>query len=74
MPVKKVFKSALLAKNINFKNNIKVVLDPRQALTQALRRATNDDIILITGSIFLAGDLRKHWISEEKILATRKSF
>lgn len=74
VPTRKVFKPALLAKQIDFKNKTKVVLNPHQALTQALRCATNDDIILITGSIFLAGGLRKHWISEEKILTTRKSF
>lgn len=74
VPVRKRFKPEVLVKQVDFKNKAKVVADPHQALTQALGRVTNDDIILITGSIFLAGDLRKHWISEEEILTNRKSF
>ncbi|MFH0952459.1 MAG: Mur ligase family protein [Patescibacteria group bacterium] len=49
-------------------------LDPNQALDQAMRQAKNSDLVLITGSFFLAGDLRKRWISEEKILSGLGSF
>ena len=31
------------------------------------------DPILITGSFFLAGDLRRRWVSEEKILKSLRS-
>lgn len=48
--------------------NIKIINDPHQALNQILKKARQNDLILITGSFYLAGELRKKWISEEKIL------
>lgn len=51
----------------------KIFLDPRRALNEALRLAGPSDLILITGSLFLAGELRKHWRSEERIVADRRS-
>lgn len=53
--------------------NTQILLDPTRALTLALSEAKPDDLILVTGSFYLAGELRKHWVSEEKILkgATR---
>ncbi|OIO17832.1 hypothetical protein COT27_03125 [Candidatus Kuenenbacteria bacterium CG08_land_8_20_14_0_20_37_23] len=55
-----------------FKNskNIKkrIYIDPWQALNSAIKEATKDDLILVTGSFFLAGELRKKWITEKKIL------
>ena len=47
--------------------------DPQQALDAALAAAKPDDAILITGSFYLAGELRTRWISEESILKNRKS-
>ncbi len=49
----------------------RVLLDPMRALSLALNEAKHDDLILITGSFFLAGELRKRWISEEQILEKR---
>ena len=37
------------------------VADPAEALEHALDVAGPDDIIFITGSLFLVGDLRHHW-------------
>jgi len=44
--------------------------------THASARANAGDrgAIVITGSFFLAGELRREWISEEDILAARSSF
>ncbi|MBT4209782.1 MAG: hypothetical protein HOE19_02620 [Candidatus Komeilibacteria bacterium] len=42
--------------------------DPYQALKLATKNAKRDDLILVTGSFFLAGELRKKWVSEEHIL------
>ena len=42
--------------------------DPWQALNSALKSAKKDDLIVIAGSFFLAGELRKKWVSEEAIL------
>lgn len=57
------------------KNNPKgiasVFLDPFMALATALKKAKNNDAVFIAGSFFLAGDLRKHWKSEEWVLDKR---
>jgi len=59
-----------------FKKNleIKIIADPWQSLKLALREVKKHDCLLITGSFYLAGELRKHWISEEYTLKHRKSF
>lgn len=49
-------------------------LDSRWALMQAMQSAGKDDVILATGSFFLASDLRRPWYTEERVLAKRKSF
>jgi dihydrofolate synthase/folylpolyglutamate synthase len=50
-----------------------IYYDPWQALARALRLAKKNDAILVTGSFFLSGDLRKKWHSEEWVLKNRKS-
>ena len=52
----------------------KIFIDPDEALAYALKTTPPQDNIIITGSFFLAGYLRKHWVSEKKILIKRKSF
>ncbi len=49
-------------------------LDPFAALDRALAAAKKDDLVLVTGSFYLAGELRTRWVSEEKILKTLRSF
>lgn len=51
----------------------KIYLDSWQALSDAIRLAHADDLILITGSFFLVGELRERWYPEEWILGHRKS-
>ena len=51
---------------------INVFNDPHQALDKAMQKANKNDLILITGSFFLTGELRKKWVSEEYILKTLK--
>ena len=50
-----------------------ILLDPMGALHVAMNAADPEDGILVTGSFFLAGDLRQHWVSEETILHNRRS-
>ena len=50
-----------------------VFLDNNQAMDYALKNAEPKDIVLVTGSFFLAGELRTRWFSEEHILKTRRS-
>ena len=49
-----------------------IFLDPERALARALKQAGQEDLILAVGSFFLAGELRKKWIPEERILQKRK--
>lgn len=48
--------------------------DPFDALNHVLKKSTKKDFILITGSMYLAGELRTRWVSEENILRYRSSF
>ncbi|MBI3442381.1 MAG: hypothetical protein HY007_01270 [Candidatus Sungbacteria bacterium] len=50
---------------------IAMLLDPEQALGHALKQAHAKDLILVVGSFFLAGELRKNWIPEEHVLRKR---
>ncbi|TSC86458.1 MAG: bifunctional folylpolyglutamate synthase/dihydrofolate synthase [Parcubacteria group bacterium Gr01-1014_8] len=49
-------------------------LDLNDAFDAALRAAGADDIILVTGSFYLSGELRKRWYPETWVLSHRKSF
>jgi len=61
-----------IARKYSKKNSsITTFLDPIHALSMNLKRATSNDLVLVVGSFFLAGELRKLWISEEKILKQR---
>ena len=51
-----------------------MITDSHQALEKALASAGPDDLVLVTGSFYLAGELRQRWISEAFILKNRKSF
>lgn len=42
-----------------------VVPDPKQALARALELAAPEDVIFITGSLYLVGELRHEWISKQ---------
>ena len=42
--------------------------DPKKALAAARKNAKPQDTIIITGSIFLAGELREEFVSEKQIL------
>ena len=63
-----------LSKKINKNLPIKTYLDPWQALKAGLKMTKPGDCLLVTGSFFLAGELRTHWIPEEQILTKRSSF
>ncbi len=65
----KIIKKLLLADFDNL--NIKIETRPHLALKQALKKARQNDLILITGSFYLAGELRKNWINEKQLLKER---
>ena len=53
---------------------IRTYLDPKMAMREARKIARAGDAILVTGSFFLAGEMRRHWYPEERVLGLRKSF
>ncbi len=44
-----------------------VVPDPAQALARALELASPDDVVFITGSLYLVGELRREWMSRKNV-------
>lgn len=65
----------ILKRQVNKKLGINptIFLDAEDALDKAIKNAKQQDLIIITGSLYLAGELRKHWYSEEFILKNRYS-
>lgn len=51
-----------------------IFLDPMDALKVALREAHPQDWICVTGSLFLAGEVRARWYPSANILTERTSF
>lgn len=68
--LRELYNNSKAIKNIN----INIFHDPKQALQLALSKANKQDLIVIAGSFYLAGELRKHWISEEKIIKNRNAW
>ncbi|MFA5076226.1 MAG: Mur ligase family protein [Patescibacteria group bacterium] len=60
-----------LAKQMGCSKKVKVIPDPVKALQLVLKLAKPQDLIVVTGSFYLAGQLRRHWRSETKILKER---
>lgn len=42
--------------------------DPRTALARALDAAGPDDLVCVTGSLYLVGAVREHWVSTDALL------
>ena len=59
--LKKMYQCAKRLTNCKISTHI----DPYQALSQSLHQAKKNDIVLITGSFFLAGELRKRWMTKK---------
>jgi dihydrofolate synthase/folylpolyglutamate synthase len=49
-------------------------LDPWCALEAALEDAGEDDLVVVAGSLYLVGELRKRWVSEERIAEAGDAF
>lgn len=49
--------------------NIRIVPDPLEAIRLALNTATPDDLVWVTGSLYLVGDVREHWYPAARLLA-----
>ena len=64
--------TALKKLNKNVKTTIET--NAHYALKQCLQNANKKDLVLITGSLYLCGELRPCWFPEEKIIMQRSSF
>ena len=49
-------------------------IDAWGALDEALGEAGEDDLVIVTGSMFLAGELRRRWVSEERIVESGSAY
>lgn len=49
-------------------------LNPTEAMKAVKKQAKKGDVIVVTGSLFLAGEMRSFWISEDDILKNKSSF
>lgn len=54
--------------------DVSVELSPHKTLSDLEKNITNKDAILVIGSLYLTGDIRKKWYSEEYIIKNRRSF
>jgi dihydrofolate synthase/folylpolyglutamate synthase len=59
--------------NNMWKGKSEVKLDPEEAVRKILKKANKNDLVLITGSFFLAGNLRSMWYSDQFVLKNRRS-
>lgn len=59
---------------IKYNQNLKtfISLDPYLAIDTAIKKSNANDCILIVGSFFLVGEIRKKWFPSLKILRSRK--
>ena len=53
---------------------VQIITDAKAALTDVLKYAAKDDLVLVTGSFYLVGELRRVWYSEEWVVENRRSF
>ena len=54
------------------KRKATIEANPQKAFKKTYKKLKSNDALLITGSFYLAGELRKNWITENKILKTKK--
>lgn len=64
---------ATLVQQFNPRAQIEARPHARAALRHILRTLPPTDILLISGSIYLAGEVRQHWIPEAYVLGARSS-
>lgn len=48
--------------------------DPLAAVAEALDRAEPEDLVVVTGSLYLCGEIRGRWYPEEQVLRRRASW
>lgn len=74
MDFKKAASPATLIKMVPAGRRGKGFLNPHEALQEIQKTLKKSDILLVTGSLYLAGELREHWYPEAKIIKQSTSF
>ncbi len=69
-PHRKCLPPKKLAVHLQKQYDVRVMLDARMALADALAEAGPQDAIVVTGSLYLCGELRSHWKDEAAIIKT----
>jgi dihydrofolate synthase/folylpolyglutamate synthase len=62
---------AAVARKQGFSGTVIVEPEPHRALDTALGLATPDDALVVTGSLYLVGNLRGHWQPDDEIVLAR---
>ncbi|MFH1712289.1 MAG: Mur ligase family protein [Patescibacteria group bacterium] len=71
---RKAFNPAILLKMVPKRKQAGYFLQAQDAFNHVKQLIEKDEIIIVTGSLFLTGELRENWVSEEDILNNRSSF
>ena len=69
---KRCYPPKKLAKKLKAKKPTRIFLDAELALKEAIKKAKGNDLILVSCSLYLAGEIRNTWRSESAILKERK--
>jgi dihydrofolate synthase / folylpolyglutamate synthase len=72
--VRKAENPITLLKQVPKRKRGEAYLYPFTALKSIKKTLKSNDILIVTGSLYLAGELRSEWVSEEKILQSQSSF
>ena len=59
---------------LGFRGETFLVSQPLEALEHALAQSGPDDAIVVTGSMYLAGNIREYWYSTLDIVLQRTSW
>ncbi|MFH1631871.1 MAG: Mur ligase family protein [bacterium] len=71
---RKAANPAELLLNVEKSKRAGFYLDPHEALEHVRKITKQGEVIVVTGSLYLAGELRQEWITEAQILKKRSSF
>ncbi|MCC6790374.1 MAG: bifunctional folylpolyglutamate synthase/dihydrofolate synthase, partial [Thermomicrobiales bacterium] len=59
------------ARELGFTGPVEAITEPTDALAAAIARAGRSDLVLVTGSLYLVGNVRGHWYPDDEIVVRR---
>jgi len=57
-----------MVRKMGYQGDIEICPEISIAITQTLQNANPDDLVLVTGSLYMLGEARNHWVPIENIL------